>query len=527
MLILSRWKLISIISVCIFGIIFSFPNLLSDSCTQKLPSWLKNKVNLGLELQGGSYLQYSVDPKAITCEYLTNLVNEVRQHLRKERILYQGLKINDSKETGSYLEILLKQEETADKVKTILKKIDPDLLITAENNKILISISKDLEEKRLKNIIEQSMEVIRKRIDESGTKEPFIQRQGLNRISIQLPGVHNPSEVKNLVGKTAKMSFKAVDSRAFPINHPNERSAPLGSDYIPLKSIHETVYIPVKKEVIVSGETLVDAQATFGADGQPIVNLRFNALGGKKFGEMSRQYLGKQFAIVLDDVVISAPVFRDVIPSGDGQISGNFTVKEAQELALLLRAGALPAPLKVVEERTVGPTLGQDSIKEGQKATILSFILVSVFMILTYSTFGFFANIALVFNIILLFAGLSLLQATLTLPGIAGIALTIGMAVDANVLIYERIKEDIRAGIHPIRAISTGYKRAMTTILDSNITTLLGAAALFEFGSGSIRGFAVTLSLGILISLFTALSLTRLIISLWVKRKRKITALPI
>jgi preprotein translocase subunit SecD len=288
----------------------------------------------------------------------------------------------------------------------------------------------------------------------------------------------------------------------------------------------QVVYIAVKKQVMVSGETLIDAQATFGEYGQTAVSLKFNSLGAKKFADMSRDYLKKQFAIVLDDKVISAPVFQSVIPDGSGQITGSFTVKEANELATILRAGALPAPLKVIEERTVGPSLGADSIKDGQKATILAFIMVSVFMIASYATFGLFADIALIFNLILLFAGLSVLQATLTLPGIAGIALTIGMAVDANVLIYERIKEEIRAGMKPINAIDSGYKRAMTTILDSNFTTLLGAAILFEFGTGPIRGFAVTLALGILISLFTALSLTRLIIMFWLGR-RKVATLPI
>ena len=277
---------------------------------------------------------------------------------------------------------------------------------------------------------------------------------------------------------------------------------------------------------MVSGETLVDAQATVNQNGQPAVSLKFNTVGARKFAQMSGDNIKKQFAIVLDDKVISAPVFQDVIPDGNGQISGHFTIKDANDLALLLRAGALPAPLNVIEERTVGPSLGADSIQDGKTATVLAFILVSIFMILNYSVFGIFANIALVFNIIFLFAGLSLLQATLTLPGIAGIALTIGMAVDANVLIYERIKEEIRNGMKAASAIEAGYQRAMTTILDSNLTTLIGTAVLFEFGTGPIRGFAVTLALGIVISLFTALSLTRLIIAIWM-RKRKLTTLPI
>lgn len=529
MLAIPRWKFWTIITVCFLGMLFALPNLLTQKSLEHLPHWMRNTVNLGLELRGGSHLQLEVDLNAVAKEYLTNLLDETRASFRKQQIGYSGLSV-DTKTKTPTLNFTLRNPEDGDKAKKILKTIDPHLDVTIEGVMVHATLSPEILEQRNKAIIEQSIEVVRRRVDESGTKEPIIQRQGDDRIIVQLPGVDDPAEVKALIGRTAKMSFRLVDNNAplVPVTHGSSRPvAPLGSDYLTeTRGTGEEAYIAVKKQVMVSGETLIDAQATFNQNGQPAVSLKFNSIGARKFAEMSAQNLKKQFAIVLDDKVISAPVFQDIIHDGNGQISGHFTVKEANELSLLLRAGALPAPLKVIEERTVGPSLGADSIHDGQRATVLAFIMVSVFMFLSYSVFGLFADIALIFNLILLFAGLSILQATLTLPGIAGIALTIGMAVDANVLIYERIKEELRAGARPALAIDSGYRRAMTTIIDSNLTTLFGAAVLFELGTGPIRGFAVTLALGILISLFTALSLTRLIITSWMRR-RKVTELPI
>ncbi|MBY0462253.1 MAG: protein translocase subunit SecD [Alphaproteobacteria bacterium] len=529
MLAIPRWKFWTIITVCFLGMLFALPNLLTQKSLEHLPHWMRNTVNLGLELRGGSHLQLEVDLNAVAKEYLTNLLDETRASFRKQQIGYTGLLV-DTKIKTPTLNFTLRNPEDADKAKKVLKTIDPHLDVTIQGTMVHVTLSKEALGQRNKAIIEQSIEVVRRRVDESGTKEPIIQRQGDDRIIVQLPGVDDPAEVKALIGRTAKMSFRLVDNNAslVPVTPGSSRPvAPLGSDYLTeTRGAGEEAYIAVKKQVMVSGETLIDAQATFNQNGQPAVSLKFNSIGARKFAEMSAQNLKKQFAIVLDDKVISAPVFQDIIHDGNGQISGHFTIKEANELSLLLRAGALPAPLKVIEERTVGPSLGADSIHDGQRATVLAFIMVSVFMFLSYSAFGLFADIALIFNLILLFAGLSILQATLTLPGIAGIALTIGMAVDANVLIYERIKEELRAGARPALAIDSGYRRAMTTIIDSNLTTLFGAAVLFEFGTGPIRGFAVTLALGILISLFTALSLTRLIIVSWLRR-RKITELPI
>ncbi|RZI45504.1 protein translocase subunit SecD [Candidatus Finniella inopinata] len=531
MLVIPRWKLWTILGICFFGMVFAMPNLLSPERLQTMPSWLKNTVNLGLELRGGSYLQLEVDLKEVAKEYLSNLLDETRLNLRKQQIGYTNLVVESKGTASPSLTFLLRNPDDAEQATKVLRAIDSGLTVSVENAKVTAILSEQMLEHRNRSIIEQSIEVVRRRVDESGTKEPIIQRQGADRIVVQLPGIEDPAEVKKLIGRTAKMTFRLVDSATPPVvGAPGSmpyKSAPLGTEYLEEVSHEGQVrYLAVKKQVMVSGESLIDAQATFSHTGQPAVSLKFNSVGARKFADMSAQNIKKQFAIVLDDKIISAPVFQDIIPDGNGQISGHFTVKEANELSLLLRAGALPAPLKVIEERTVGPSLGADSIHDGKIGTVVAFILVSIFMFLCYGTFGFFADIALIFNLILLFAGLSLLQATLTLPGIAGIALTIGMAVDANVLIYERIKEEIRAGIRPLAAVDAGYKRAVTTIIDSNLTTLIGAAVLFEFGTGPIRGFAVTLALGILISLFTALSLTRLIIVLWARRQ-KVLALPL
>lgn len=527
---IPRWKVLSILAVCVAGVLFALPNLLSPDQLAGMPSWLTKTINLGLELRGGSHLQLEVDLKAVAKEQMSNVLDEARSILRKEQIGYVGLSVNL---TGKPSVIFaLRDPSQKDKAKSALKKVDPDAEVAiSDEGKGTIILTDNALEKRYAAALDQSIEVIRRRIDESGTKEPLIQRQGHDRIIVQLPGVEDPGEVKRLIGKTAKMNFRLVDHEAGPVeitpSGKPKTQVPAGSEILPeIRADGSTTYLIVKKQVSVSGESLIDAQATFNQYGQPAVSLRFNAVGARKFAEISANNLKKQFAIVLDDRVISAPVFQSVIPDGRAEISGHFTTKEANDLALLLRAGALPAPLHVIEERTVGPSLGADSIHDGQKATVFAFIFVSILMLLLYSVFGIFADIALAFNLIFLFAALSLLQATLTLPGIAGIALTIGMAVDANVLIYERIKEELRNGLRPVAAIDAGYKRAITTIMDSNLTTLTGAAVLFEFGTGPIRGFAVTLALGIIISLFTAISLTRLIIVAWL-RGRNVTSLPI
>ena len=538
---IARWKIISTVLVCALGVVFALPNVVSESTRINLPSWLQKTINLGLELQGGSHLQLEIDMKAVHKDHMQSILDEVRASLRKNKIGYTQLKVDRIQiqgDSGSLFHdavvFSLRDPSAGESTKKLLRKMDADWVITIDtegNGSIHLSEESIL--KRQKLVIDQSIEVVRRRVDESGTKEPIIQAQGKDRIILQLPGVSSPDDVKKLLGKTAKLTFHIVDENAVPSYDENGKpvgQVPPGTELMPevVKRGGEdlTRYVPVRKQVMVSGDTLVDAHVSMTEHGQPAVSLKFNSVGARKFGEMSKNYLKKQFAIVLDNQVISAPVFQVIIPDGNGQISGNFTIKEANDLALLLRAGALPAPLKVIEERTVGPSLGADSIADGRNATLLAFVLVSIFMIMNYSLFGVFANVALVFNLTLLFGALSLLQATLTLPGIAAIALTIGMAVDANVLIYERIKEEFRHGLRPAAAIESGYKRAMTTIVDANVTSLIGSAVLFEFGTGPIRGFAVNLALGILISMFTAIALTKLLMSMWFGKKTRKT-LPI
>ncbi|MDO9059745.1 MAG: protein translocase subunit SecD, partial [Bradyrhizobium sp.] len=351
------------------------------------------------------------------------------------------------------------------------------------------------------------------------TVEPLIQRQGLDRILVQVPGLQDPTRLKELIGKTAKLDFRMVD-QTVPADQAMQGRPPADSDVLMSSTEPKTPYV-IKKQVLVSGGDLTDAQPGFDQrTGEPIVSFRFNTSGSRKFAQATTENVGQPFAIVLDNEVISAPVIREPIIGGSGQISGSFTVQAANDLAILLRAGALPAPLTVIEERTVGPGLGQDSIEKGELAAYVGSIMVIIFMLLTYRLFGVFANIAVAINVAMIFGILSLLNATLTLPGIAGIVLTVGIAVDSNVLIYERIREELRGGRSAINAIDAGFRRALATILDSNITTFIAAAVLFYIGTGPVRGFAVTLGIGIITTVFTAFTLTALIVATWVRWKR-------
>jgi preprotein translocase subunit SecD len=372
---------------------------------------------------------------------------------------------------------------------------------------------------RIRQSVEQSIQIIEKRVNELGTVEPLIQRQGVDRILVQVPGLQDPTRLKEILGKTAKMDFRLVDESISPEQAQQGRLPP--ESEVLLNAQPPKAPIVVKKQVLVSGGDLTNAQAAFDQrTGEPVVNFQFNSSGARKFAQVSSENVGVRFAIVLDNEVISAPVIREAITGGQGQISGGFTVEQANDLAILLRAGALPAPLTIIEERTVGPGLGQDSIEAGELASYVGSVLVIVFMLLTYRLFGFFANVAVMINVAMIFGILSLLNATLTLPGIAGVVLTVGIAVDSNVLIYERIREELHHGRSPISAIDAGFTRALATILDSNITTFIAAAVLFAIGTGPVRGFAVTLGVGIITTVFTAFTVTRLIVAMWVKWKR-------
>ena len=519
MLHFAKWKVVLTLAICLVAGALAAPNLLTREEAEALPSWLPHRqISLGLDLQGGSHLLLQVDTAAVVRERLEALVDSVRDEFRKARSRYQDLGIADNGVT-----VRIPDPGQTVQAREILKKIDPDAsLQESGDGQFRLGLSGEALRQRQSAAVGQSLEIIRRRIDETGVREPSIQRQGGDRILVQLPGVDDPQRIKALIGKTAKMTFHLLDEQA-NLSESLAGRPPPGSLVLPLLDRHappgQQRRVVVQRRVMVSGENLIDAQPTF-QNNEAVVSFRFDAAGGRRFGEATSQNVGKHLAIVLDDQVISAPQIREPILGGSGVITGGFSVAEAQDLALLLRAGALPAPLKVLEERTVGPGLGSDSIRSGVLAGVVGSICVVIFMIVAYGTFGLIANLALVVNGIMLVAAMSALQATLTLPGIAGIVLTIGMAVDANVLIFEHIREEIRTGRTPVAAIDSGFTRALTTIIDSNLTTLFAAGFLYLFGSGPVRGFAVTLGIGIIASMFTAVTLTRLIVVAWLRRNR-------
>ena len=517
MIYIERWKIILITAICALGILYSAPNLLSHDEVEWLqahtPSFFPNQtVNLGLDLRGGSHLLLEVATDTVIDERMQGLVDLIRSELRSAKIGYTDLGLQ-----GSAVHFKLTDPSTSTNAENTLHDMDRDLDISATNGEFSIKMTADKIAERKRAAMDQSIEIVRRRIDETGTREPSIQRQGDNRILVQLPGVDDPERIKNLLGQTAKLTFRLVDETANLGEALAGRVQP-GEEYLPSTDAGGQGYV-VQKRVMVSGDTLTDSQPSF-QNGEPVVSFKFDSVGGRRFGDATRENVGHLFAIVLDNKIISAPVIREAILGGSGVISGHFTTQSAQDLSLLLRAGALPAPIKILEERTVGPGLGADSIKAGATASLIGLALVVVFIIMSYGLFGVFANIALFFNIALIFAVLSILQATLTLPGIAGIVLTIGTALDANVLVFERIREELRLGRSPISAIDAGYSRALSAIIDANMTTLIAAILLFIFGSGPVKGFAVTLTIGIVTSIFSALMITRLIVIWWLRTTR-------
>ncbi len=519
MLQFPTWKKALIGIICALGIIYAAPNFFPQNTFEGLPDFAPGKtLNLGLDLQGGVHLLLKVDTDAVVAERLESTVDSVRRTLRSERIGYTGLGSSNNAVTFA-----LRDGSQATQAAAQLSQIDTTLSVSqGEGGRFSVTLDEATLEQARNSAVEQSVEIIRRRIDELGTTEPIIQRQGIDRIVVQAPGVDDPEALKKIIGQTAKMTFHLLDERVSPGQVP--ATAPPGTQILPSNEEEGIRYL-VERRVRVSGERLVDAQPSF-QDNQPVVSFRFDSLGARQFGDTTTDHAGRYLAIVLDGEVISAPVIREPIIGGSGVISGAFTVQAVNELSLLLRAGALPAPISYLEERTVGPGLGQDSVDAGKIASIVGLIAVMVFMTLTYGRFGAMADIALIFNIGLIIAILSGLQATLTLPGIAGIVLTIGMAVDANVLIFERIREEVAGGRSPMSAVDAGYKRALTTIVDANVTTLIAAVLLFAFGSGPIKGFAVTLSVGIVTSMFTAIMVTRFFVVSWLRSKRP-DALPI
>lgn len=543
MLQIDLWKRIVIVLTCVVGLWLALPNAFyspveqhndavkaieQGGATPELeaqrdlwPDWMPSGlVNLGLDLRGGAHLLAEVRVQDVYKSRMEATWPEVRDALRsltpvRRQEAPDGqlqVRLQDPTKMAEAMEIV---RGLARPVQTLAGTGSSDISVAGDAGLITITLSEAEKQATDERTMQQSLEIIRRRIDEVGTREPTIQRQGSDRILIQVPGIGSAAELKAIIGTTAQLTFNPVVSRGTDAN----ANPGIGNSLLPSLD-NEGEYYTVETAPVVTGEELVDAQPSFDQNGSPAVSFRFDTTGARKFGKYTAENIGSPFAIVLDDEVISAPVIQSHIPGGSGIITGNFTVEESTNLAVLLRAGALPAGLDFLEERTIGPELGQDSIDAGKVATIVAFVAVLAFMFMSYGLFGIFANIALVINVGLLFGLLSLIGATLTLPGIAGIVLTVGMAVDANVLIFERIREELKTAKGPARAIALGYEKALSAIVDANITTLMTAVILFAMGSGPVRGFAITLGFGIITSVFTAIFVTRLLVVIWFERTR-------
>ncbi|WP_289150417.1 protein translocase subunit SecD [uncultured Salipiger sp.] len=547
MLQIDTWKRVLIWALVVAGLVLAAPNLFysrvethndavkaieTSGSTAELeaqagqwPEWLPSDlVNLGLDLRGGAHLLAEVRVADVYQSRMEALWPDVRDALRGARDEVGTIRLQNS-EPGTLRVRISNPDGMARALELVRALAQPvvsltgagatDLEVSGDGSDVVVQLSEAERQATDERTMRQSLEIIRRRIDEVGTREPTIQRQGSDRILIQVPGIGSATELKDIIGTTAQLTFQPVVSRT---TNPNE-SAGSGNEVLP--SLDEDgVYYVLEQAPVVTGEELVDSQPSFDQNGRPAVTFRFNPSGARKFGDYTAENIGSPFAIVLDDEVISAPVIQSHIAGGSGIITGNFSVEESTNLAVLLRAGALPAGLDFLEERTIGPELGQDSIDAGKLATGVAFAAVLIFMALTYGLFGIFANVALILNIGLIMGILSAIGATLTLPGIAGIVLTVGMAVDANVLIFERIREELKSARGPARAIELGYERALSAIIDANLTTIITAVILYVIGSGPVRGFAITLGLGIVTSVFTAIWVTRLLIVIWFERRR-------
>ncbi len=529
MLQVSPWTRIVTLLIVLGGILLALPNALPDKVLSRFPHWLpSNSVSLGLDLQGGSYLLLEAQLDQVQKDKAEAMIGDIRAAFRKAHIGYTDLSAKNDTVSVKISDIARYEE-----AKKLVNDLNPTMTTSVLSvgakqydmtelggGALSLHMTDGFKTQTQRQIMEQSIEVVRRRIDEMGTREPTIERQGEDRILVQVPGLQDPDQLKAILGKTAKMSFQLVDEAA----DPNSRVVPIGDDSLPQMSDNPNLHLPnivVQRRVLVSGDRLTDAGAGFDSrTGQPVVTFRFDSVGAREFGDVTKENVNHRFAIVLDKQVISAPNIIEPILGGSGQITGSFTTQTANNLAILLRAGALPVPLRILEERTVGAELGADSVKAGRYSAVAGLVMVAGFMILRYGLFGLFADVALTLNVVLLLAALTAFGATLTLPGIAGIVLTMGMAVDANVLIYERIREEQRNGRSMLASIDTGFRRAMATIIDANMTHLIASLILFELGSGPVRGFAVTLGVGIITSFFTAVMVTRLIVIAWLNMAR-------
>ena len=503
-------KLIFSFLIVLFSLYFAIPSLTKNNDSE-LNFLKKNKIRLGLDLQGGSQLLLQVETEKALSEKLLNLSEELRDLLNNDGITYDNISVVEEQIKVFFTETFLES-----KLENLLDKLDT-IDYTIFKDYILVEFNQDYKKNFTRSLIIQSLEIVRKRIDEVGTNEPIIQIQGRKRILVQLPGLKDPERVKRLLGKTAKMNFRLVDEKAMTLI--NDKKYFIGSEIV--YHLDNNIPYVIKKRIGVSGDNLIDANASVDQFNQPVVSIRFDSTGSRRFADLTSKHTGQRFAIVLDNKVISAPVIREAIPSGNAQISGNFTFESANDLAILLRAGSLPAPISILEERTVGPSLGQDSIDAGTFSVGLALSLVFIYMFFIYGKLGLIANVVLIVNFLFIIAWLVLLEATLTLPGIAGIALTVGMAVDANVLIFERIREEKNLGRSKISAINTGFQQALRAILDANVTTLIAAIILFFLGSGPIRGFSITLGLGVISTITCTMIISRLLIDTFYTKNSK------
>lgn len=510
------FKKLAIVFVALFGVLLAVPTM-SPKLAPYFPSWI-GPVSLGLDLKGGAQLLLEVDTTTMFQEKSVQLYDETRSALidrNKGVIRFSNLRNNDG-----VVSLVVRDADQVSEAKGRLKAAFGNTVeISSDDKTITLAYSDAQKEEMVKDALARSVEIVRRRIDALGTKEPSIQSQGGKYILVQLPGVDNPERIKELIGQTAKMTFHLVNENVSPDQLASGR-APNGTEFLPYMNMPWQM-VPVYSRVEVSGESLKDSQADFDQHNMPVVTTVFDASGARRFAKLTTEHVNERFAIVLDGKVLSAPTIREPIPGGRGQISGGFSLQEAKDLAVLLRSGALPAPLTVIEERTVGAGLGADTIERGKIGAVTGVLFIFVFLLLTYRMFGVIASLALVINLGMIVGLTALFGATLTLPGIAGIVLTLGMAVDANILPFERIRDEVRAGVPPLRAVNMGFDRSLKTVMDGNLTTLICALVLFQFGAGPIRGFAVTLSIGILTTLFTCVWLSKVFVDWYMNGKNK------
>ncbi|HZZ88943.1 MAG TPA: protein translocase subunit SecD [Caulobacteraceae bacterium] len=527
MLALSRWKIAVVLLSVIFGVLYSLPNVLPDSALAHWPGFLPHqRLNLGLDLQGGSSLLYEVDTEALKKERLNDLMEEASQELRAAKIQFSGLNANNGVVALkiSDLSQMAAAQTALGKVGGTVAGAGRETVVTHDaGGAFQIALTQAALTQGVRNAVSQSIEIIRRRIDLLGTKEPDIRQQGLDRIAIEAPGESNPQKLKDVVGQTAKLTFQMVDE---PVHAQDATTIVPPDDQVLPDEEQKGTFLVVKRRVSVDGGMLTHAQQSFDQNGAPTVAFRLNGQGAHRFGQVTTENVGRRFAIILDNKVIEAPKIITPIIGGQGEITGSFTVDSANQLALLLNSGALPAPLRVIEQGTVGADLGADAVRAGVAGLAIGAALIFAFIILAYGLFGVFAAIALIVNLLMMFGALSMTQATLTLPGIAGLILTMAVAVDANVLIYERMRDEANAGRAAMAAADAGYRRALTSILDANVTTMISALIMFGFGAGPVKGFAWTLSIGVVTSVFSAVLVTQLLIGWWFRVTRA-KALPI